>query len=128
MKFISAKAHTIMGLVVGAVLLFAPTLFNFVDNTAATAVAQLVGIFVILSELITTSPVSILKMIPVRAHIILDCITGVFLLTSPWLFGFANSPVAEWAPHFAVGILIVSYALITNSAHSVGTEKAMIAR
>jgi hypothetical protein len=97
MRFLSVKAHTVIGLIIGIVLLFAPSLLGFSNNTAATTIAQLVGIFIILSELITTSQFSLLKLIPMRAHIILDYITGAFLALSPWLFGLVNSPAHEWS-------------------------------
>jgi hypothetical protein len=128
MRFLSVKAHTVIGLIIGVLLLFAPSLLGFIDNTAATTVAQLVGIFIILSELITTSPFSLLRLVPMRAHLILDYIIGVFLAISPWLFGFANAPSNTWVPHLIVGILVVGYALVTNPALYISTNKTAIVR
>ncbi len=128
MRFLSTKAHTIIGLIIGVLLLFAPSFLGFIDNTAATTVAQLVGIFIILSELVTTSQFSLLRLIPMRAHLILDYIIGIFLAISPWVFGFANAPSNAWAPHLIVGILVVGYALMTNSALAISTNKTAIVR
>lgn len=114
MRFLSSKVHTIIGLVVGIALLLAPEIFGFSDNTAASVVARAVGIFVIISELITTSQISPLKLVPMRVHLMLDYLTGIFLALSPWLFGFSGSSTNEWVPHLIVGILIVGYALMTN--------------
>ncbi|HYG83415.1 MAG TPA: SPW repeat protein [Verrucomicrobiae bacterium] len=114
MRFLSSKIHTIIGLLVGIVLLFAPQLFSFTNNAAASNVALYVGIFIILSELITTSRFSPLKLVPMRTHLILDYLTGAFLAVSPWLFGFANEPSNYWLPHLLVGILVIGYALVTN--------------
>ena len=114
MRFLSSKVHTIIGLVVGIVLLFAPQIFNFSDNAVASAVPFYVGIFIILSELITTSKMSPLKLVPMRIHLILDYITGIFLILSPWLFAFAGGSANAWLPHIIVGILVVGYALVTN--------------
>ena len=116
MKLISTKAHTIIGVVVGLVLLVAPNLFGFNDNEVAALIPRIVGIFIILNELITTSPVSPLKLVPMKVHIVLDCVTGVFLALSPWLFGFADEPANVWVPHVLVGLLVVGYALVTNTA------------
>lgn len=114
MRFLSSKVHTIIGLVVGVALLVAPYLFGFSENQAASTVAFWVGVFVILSELITTSVLSPLKLVPMRVHLTLDYLTGAFLAISPWIFGFANAPANAWVPHVIVGIMIVGYALVTN--------------
>jgi len=116
MGIITAKTHTIIGLIVGIILLFAPMLFGFSDNSAATLSAIIVGIFIIANELITTSPVSPLKLVPMKIHIVLDVVTGLFLALSPWLFNFMNSDRPEqWVPHLVVGIMVIGYALLTNA-------------
>lgn len=114
MKFLSSKVHTIIGLVVGMALLFAPQLFGFSDNQIASTVPICVGIFIILSELITTSAISPIKLVPMRIHLMLDYVTGAFLALSPWLFGFADEAANVWVPHLIVGILVIGYALVTN--------------
>ena len=114
MRFLSSKVHTIIGLLVGMILLFAPQLFGFSDNQVATMVPIYVGIFIILSELVTTSVISPIKWVPMRIHLVIDYITGAFLALSPWLFGFADEPANVWVPHLIVGILVIGYALVTN--------------
>jgi hypothetical protein len=111
MKFISSKVHTIIGLIVGVLLLFAPSLFDFSDNETANLVTMGAGIFIILSELITTSRISPLKLVPMRVHLMLDYLTGALILLSPWLFGFADEVAV---PHVIVGILVIGYAAMTN--------------
>lgn len=126
MRVLSSKVHTIIGLLVGIVLLLAPALFGFTDNQAASMVPTYVGIFIIVSELTTTSRLSPLKLVPMRVHLVLDYITGIFLAVSPWLFGFINAPANVWVPHVAVGVLTVGYALLTNP--TVESEEAPLAK
>src|SRR4051812_11227592 len=115
MRPISTRTHTIIGLVVGVALIVAPWLFGFADESgAAVKVPIFVGIFILLSELTTTSPISPLKLVPMRVHIVLDVLTGIFLLASPWLFGFADLETNAWLPHVIVGILVAGYALMTK--------------
>lgn len=123
MRFISTKAHTIIGLVVGVLLIFSPTLFGFADNEAASLVPMIVGIFIVLNELITTSPLSPLKLVPMKVHMIIDVVTGVFLLLSPWLFGFMdNAQPSQWLPHVVVGLLVAGYALMTRTNDEEASE------
>jgi len=115
MRIITEKAHTVIGLVVGALLALSPMLFSFTDNQAASTIAMLIGVFIILNELITTSPFSPVKLVPMNIHVLLDVVTGVFLLVSPWLFNFVNeNEPSQWVPHVAVGLLVVGYALLTR--------------
>ena len=116
MKPLSTQTHTVIGLIVGLVLIIAPWLFGFAEQGgAAVAVPIYVGIFILLSELTTTSPVSLLKLVPMRVHIVMDVLTGLFLLASPWLFNFYNLEANAWVPHVVVGIAVVGYALMTRT-------------
>ena len=126
MRFLSSKVHTIIGIIVGIVLLLAPSLFGFADNELASRVPMYVGVFIIISELITTSRMSPFKLVPMRVHLVLDYLIGIFLALSPWLFGFSDAPANAWVPHVAVGILVVGYALFTNPA--VESEEAPVAK
>lgn len=115
MKFLSARTHTVIGLIVGLALLLAPNLFGFSDvGGAAVMVPRIVGIFIILSELTTTSELSLIKLVPMNIHVLTDYMTGLFLALSPWLFGFADQEANAWIPHILVGILVVGYALATD--------------
>jgi hypothetical protein len=123
MKILSSTTHTIIGIIVGLALVAAPWLFGFADTNAPKIVAMAVGVFILLSELTNTSPVSLVKLVPMRVHIILDVITGLFLLVSPWLFGFADLSANAWVPHVVVGLLVAGYALMTRT----NDEKTSIA-
>jgi hypothetical protein len=117
MGVISSKVHTIIGLAMGVVLLFASSIFGFADVTSAAMVALFVGIFIIANELITTSPYSPLRLVPMRIHIALDVVTGLFLAASPWIFGFFDAAMPmQWVPHVTAGVLTAGYALLTTTA------------
>lgn len=114
MKFLSSSTHTVIGLIIGAALVIAPWLFGFVEvGGAAVAVPILLGLFIIISELTTTSPASPVKIVPMSTHLVVDYLTGILLALSPWLFGFADLAANAWVPHVVVGILIVGYAMVT---------------
>lgn len=124
MRPISTKTHTIIGLVVGVVLIIAPWIFGFNDVAAAMLSAVLVGVFIILNELITTSPYGLVKLVPMRVHLALDVVTGLFLALSPWLFGFSGAAANVWVPHLIVGIMTIGYALMTSTADDTAPASA----
>lgn len=115
MKVISARLHTIIGLIVGVALIAAPWIFGFDDKAGAVVMVPMyVGVFILLSELTTTSPLSPMRLVPMRVHVVMDVITGAFLFASPWLFGFINQTTNAWLPHIIVGLMVVGYALMTR--------------
>jgi phosphoglycerol transferase MdoB-like AlkP superfamily enzyme len=116
MKLISSRTHTVIGLIVGAALVVAPWILQFDDVKAAKWSAVLVGLFVLVNEIVTTSPASPLKIVPMRVHVALDVVTGVFLLATPFLFRFADEDANKWVPHVVVGVLIAGYALVTDTS------------
>lgn len=119
MALLSSRTHTIIGIVVGLALLAAPWLFAFADEGGpAVTVPIALGLFILLSEITTTSPASFIKLVPMKVHIVVDVLTGLFLAASPWLYNFNNLEANAWVPHLVVGILIVSYALLTNTSDS----------
>src|SRR5690606_16400385 len=110
MRFLSAKVHTIIGLVVGVALLVAPNIFGFAENEAASLIARIIGAVILVSELVTTSRFSLLKLVPMRVHLFMDYLVGLVLALSPWLFGFADTEANVWVPHLVVGLLVIGYA------------------
>ena len=116
MRVINSRTHTIIGLIVGAVLIVAPWLLGFADDSdAATWSAVGVGVFIVVNELITTSPTSPIKLVPMSVHLVLDMVTGLFLALTPWFFGFADEDWTVWVPHVVVGVLVAGYAIMTRA-------------
>jgi hypothetical protein len=116
MKFISPRAHTIIGFIVGIALVFAPNIFGFNDiGGASIIIPRVIGIIVILSELTVRGSFSGLGVVPMRAHIVMDVLMGAFLAISPWLFSFTDKGTNAWLPHLVVGIAMMGYALETRT-------------
>jgi hypothetical protein len=115
MRFLSSKTHTTIGLCIGVALLVAPWLFRFSSVGGLTVgIPLIVGLFIIASEMTTTSSASLFKLVPMRIHLIIDYLIGAFLAASPWIFGFANLSPNAWLPHLIVGLATIAYALITD--------------
>lgn len=112
MRFISTRVHGVLDYLMGMVLIAAPWLLGFADNTAATWVPVLLGVGVIVYSLFTNYELGVFRGISMRGHLWLDAISGIFLAASPWLFGFSDYVST---PHVVLGVLEVLAALTTRT-------------
>jgi hypothetical protein len=117
MRFLSTRAHSMLDLVVGLVLILAPNLFGFSDaGGAASNIPRILGIIIIAQELITDNGFSLVGWISMKTHLAADYLIGAFLAISPWLFGFHNQGTNAWLPHLIVGLLIIGNAMVTHTS------------
>ena len=112
MKMIDTKTHGYIDYIMGIFLLAAPSLFNLNINGIESTVFYIAGVAVIFYSLLTNYELGLIKMIPMKGHLILDILSGIFLAASPWIFNFAN---IVYAPHLILGILEIGAALLTSS-------------
>lgn len=116
MKVINTSTHGIFDYITGLALLVAPNLFGFAEiGGAAVAVPRFLGLLILGHALFTRYELGVVKLIPMRLHLINDYIVSLFLLASPWLFGFADAPANAWVPHVVVGALGFLVALMTRA-------------
>lgn len=117
MRIIPTRTHGVIDYLFGIVAIVAPYLLGFADGTAAQYVPQLVGIAIIGASLLTNYELGALRVIPMPVHLGLDIATGVLLVVSPWLFGFAERVM--W-PHVILGLLEIPIALMTRTVPEFG--------
>jgi hypothetical protein len=111
MRFISTKVHGVMDYISGLIIIASPWAFNFADGTAAQWVPVIVGIVLLLSSVLTNYEAGIVKSVSMPMHLTLDMIAGIFLIVSPWIFGFADRVM--W-PHIIFGIFEIGAGLMTK--------------
>lgn len=73
----------------------APTVFGFEDDKTASAVCYALSGTALLSSLFTRAEWGAVKLIPYKAHLAIDAVSGVTALAAPWLFGFADNKRAR---------------------------------
>jgi hypothetical protein len=112
MRFIPTRIHGLIDYLTGILLIAAPFLFRFADNTAAQWVPMLLGAAILVMALMTDFELSLANLIPMPLHLGIDAAGGLLLLASPWLFGFADRVM--W-PHVIVGIMEIFFALTTRT-------------
>jgi hypothetical protein len=118
MRIISRKIHAVMDYIVGILLIAAPWIFGFSDIPAAKWTAIVVGVLLLLMSAVTDYEGGGVKMLPMRIHLIMDVIAGVFLAASPWLFHFSDD---VYLPHLIVGILEIGAGLMTERSSQAKT-------
>lgn len=102
MKFITTRAHGILDYLVGVILVATPWMLRFDSNGPATSVMTTLGVSTILYSIITDYELGVIKLLPMKTHLVLDALGGLLLATSPWVFGFSD--VVFW-PHVLLGIV-----------------------
>ncbi len=117
MSIISTKTHGILDYLTGIVLIIAPWVFNFSESGSATAVSITFGAIMIMGSIMTRYEVGAVPLIPMRAHLLIDILSGIVLALSPWLFKFSDY---VYLPHLLIGLMEVTVALLTAKEPSRG--------
>eukprot|EP01031_Cornospumella_fuschlensis_P012107 gene12107-14805_t len=115
MRVIPTRLHGVLDYVVGLALIFAPMLLGFANGGPAQFVPQMLGVAAIGLALVTDYELGLLRLLPMQVHLALDFASGLLLLTSPWLFGFAD--VVAW-PHVLFGLLEIGVVLLSGMTPS----------
>ena len=109
---ISAFVHGAAEYVAAVLLIAAPFLFGF-DATAATAVAIVSGVLLLVVTASSDLPTGLTRGIPPAIHVALDFALAVVLIASPFLFGFSDER-APTAFFLALGILHLLLTIATR--------------
>ncbi len=115
---IPAFVHGVLEYLIAALLIAAPFLADFADDTAV-AVSIVAGVLVLVITASTALPTGLIKSIPVQAHAILDYFIALVLIASPFLFAFSDDGTAT-AFFIALGVL---HLLITIGTRFVSEER-----
>jgi SPW repeat-containing protein len=86
-------AHGLLEYGAGVLLVAAPFLLGF-DSDAATAIAIIAGLGVLVLAAATASSTGLAKVIPLGVHVLLDLAVVAVLVAAPFLFGFSDDGAA----------------------------------
>ncbi|MGH9183753.1 MAG: hypothetical protein ACRDZ9_08125 [Acidimicrobiales bacterium] len=104
---IPVAVHGVIEYGAGVLFVVAPFLFDF--SGGATALAVLLGFVILAFAAATGGPTGLIDQISVRTHAGLDYVLALFLLLSPYVFGFSG----ETAPTAFFIALGVAHLLVT---------------
>lgn len=112
MDLISTKTHGYLDYLMGFFLIIAPFAFRLESQSTEAIIFYVLGVTMLFVSAITDYELGFIKSIPMKSHLTLDLVSGIFLAASPWLFDFAN---VVYLPHLILGPMEVGAAMITNS-------------
>ena len=127
MRFIPTKIHAPIDYIVGVALIAAPWIFQFSDVTAASVVAIVLGVGLIVYSVFTDYELGIWRRFPMAVHNLFDIGAGAFLAASPWIFGFADESANVWVPHVVVGLAAIGLGLTTKQRGGYSYRRATTA-
>lgn len=108
MRFIPTKVHGVLDYLVAAALILAPFIFGFSDLGGPAVIIPIVlGIGLIVYSLFTRYELGAFKLIGMPVHLVFDVAASLFLIASPFLFGFADEAPNAWVPHIVVGVAVI---------------------
>lgn len=108
----STRTHAIVDYLVAVVLVTSPWLLGFDRGGAERWIPVTVGGAMALYSLFTDYEFGVLRRIQMPAHLWFDAFAGVFLIASPWLWGFDSR---VWIPHVVLGALMALVATVSQT-------------
>ena len=78
-----------------AVVSVAPKEFGFEDEKTAVLMTRLLTTTILVSSLFTRAEWGFIKVMPYKAHLVLDALGGMLALSAPWLLGFSGNTKAR---------------------------------
>jgi hypothetical protein len=128
MRVLPTPYHGVVDYSVGAMLLVSPWVVDLDKATSAGVwVAVLGGLALMLSSAVTDYEGSILKRwLTMPQHLALDAVLALFLIATPFVFGFADEGTYAWLPFVGAGLIeLVSAAITkTTSEQAIALQRA----
>jgi hypothetical protein len=83
-------AHQAIEPFAAILLIAAPWIFGFSDNDTATTLSVIAGVVVLATGMTTRWRMSLVKLIPLRTHFMMDVGLGIALIALPFIAGFSD--------------------------------------
>lgn len=114
LRVIPTNVHGAIDHAIAPTLIAAPAIFGLRDGSPEGLVARVVGSVEAVYANLTDYEMSLKNVIPMRAHLALDAVSGAALATVPHVTGARKRGLLHWLPHTAIGAFEVALALLTK--------------
>jgi hypothetical protein len=118
MRFLATPFHGIVDYAAGMMLILAPWVLGFSDDTTAgTWLSVLAGFALMTLSAYTDYEGAIFRrVIRMPVHLGADVLLGLVLIATPWLFGFADLGTFAWGSFVLFGAALVLLAPISKTS------------
>ncbi len=111
MRLVNTKAQALVNYLLGVILIAAPWIFDFNAGGAVYGTLIFFAVVTWTETAFSRLEYAVIKIIPLKVHLYLDMLLGLFLAASPWLFGFSEE---AFKPHLVFGLTQLVIAVITD--------------
>lgn len=117
MRFLPTKLHAVLDYGLGVLLAVFSSVTGFHQGGLFEWGPTLLGIGIILYSLLTNYELGVLRLISIKAHLILDAAGGVALIALAVIFG---SSANMWVPLLVLGLVEIGSSVVTKTVTSDG--------
>jgi hypothetical protein len=110
---ISRKRHGIADYSYIPSVIAAPNLARFADDTTPARLSRAFAATSLANTFFTRAEWGVVKVLPYKAHLTVDAISGVAALAAPWMFGFSRDRRARNA-FLAMGLTTLAVTLLSR--------------
>jgi hypothetical protein len=114
-RVIPTNVHSAVDHVVGPALIAAPELLRLNRTSPEGLVPRVSGIAAAVYSNLTDYELSLKNLIPMKAHLVLDAMSGAALAAVPLATGAHRRGLRHWLPHTLIGAFEVGMALTTKT-------------
>ena len=114
MRPISTTLHGVLDYVTGATLVGARTALGLDGDSPTTKLLRAAGAGHVLYSLLTNYELGLVKLVPMRAHLLADAAGALGLVAAPWLLGTFGGDKREWIPPLAFGLYELGAVALTD--------------
>ncbi|WP_022929482.1 SPW repeat domain-containing protein [Patulibacter americanus] len=111
---IPVRAHMFSEPALFFVLLLAPFVLDFADFHAARNISIAAAIVVLVGTLLTNWPLSVVRVIPLPVHGVIDIVLGLVLIVAPFALGYSDDSTAAVVVHLILGLGLLVAGFMTN--------------
>ena len=104
-KPINTKLHGLLDYLFG-LLLMLPWIVNYFEDRQDTWVLAIIGSFTVIISLLTDYELSLVKLLPMPVHLVLDVLTALTLIALPFIFPLYHYYL-YWPVVLGIGELII---------------------
>lgn len=111
---IPVRIHMLSEPVLFFVLLLAPFVLGFSDVDAGRNISLAAAIVVLVGTLTTNWPLSVVRVIPLPVHGVIDIVLGLVLIVAPFALGYSDDSTAAVVVHVVLGLGLLVAGFMTN--------------